>query len=168
MNRAHSARKRASSACFSWSTRFSTNVWCCITALLIWLLRKFIPRSMSPPVNRLLRGSVRLHKTRHRRVPHARVATSATAVELELAGEHPPPNLRKIGGEWRRGIDREILQRVEERAPQSAAGITLGAGSQGGREAGRVAQVVRARRRGAGARGSDERRGHHGWDSERR
>src|SRR5919199_1554167 len=54
MCREHRSRKRASSAWRSWSSRFCKNVRCCITALLTWLRRKSMPRSISATLRSLV------------------------------------------------------------------------------------------------------------------
>src|SRR5688572_2657356 len=105
-----SARKRVSSACFSWSTRFSMNVRCCMTALFTWLFRKSVPLSMGSSVDETGRrctswASQRLDQG-------SGVVVNDATTKSEEGGDEADSAFR-----------RALLDRVEKGALESTAGL---------------------------------------------
>src|SRR4051812_3009380 len=108
------------------------NVWCCITALLIWLFRKSIPRSMcTPPVNvdrKAGRGAEGAPPSTAARAAHAVASPSECRseleqVRLELAREHATTDLRVVERQRLGCFDGEILECVQEGALETAARV---------------------------------------------
>src|SRR5215207_8174468 len=113
------SRKRGSSACPSWSWRFSRKVLCCITALLIWLFRKSSPRSMRASVERAAESA-------HRGPPLARAkpranAQSGSAVAVDHVGAQREERRREADPVLR-GDDLEAVQQL---ALDAAPGLAL-------------------------------------------
>src|SRR5512147_3035326 len=99
------------------------NDWCCITALLIWLFRKLVPRSMYPSCERPTGGreGCRRRATEERCARQRWTVTSPSdrgatpkRVRLQLAREDATTDLRVVERQRLRGFDREVLEGVQE------------------------------------------------------
>src|SRR5215207_5167797 len=108
-----SARNRASSACFSWSSRFCTKVRCCMTAFATWLFRKSIPRSIPPPQMFLVRRGEAWG------AEHGPAGLAAPLLRLDLAVDHPAAEREEVGIQAEPELSGDLLNAVQELAAQA-------------------------------------------------
>src|SRR3954469_12388406 len=96
-----------------------------MTALLTWLLRKSLPLSMTSPPNVTVIRAGGVHKA-SQRARHRRDRSGVTVTDLEVAGEDAAADLRVVERQRLAGLDRKVLDGIQQGALEATTAVTGG------------------------------------------